>query len=74
MPVQPVAIRGTADIMPKHARGPSRRADIVVTIGEPISTEGLEGSRGRKVIARKVREAFLALGVPDGVEEASTAP
>jgi 1-acyl-sn-glycerol-3-phosphate acyltransferase len=68
MPVQPVAIQGTAEILPKRALGPKRRNDVVVTIGEPISTEGLAGSRGRKVIAARVREALLDLGVPDGAE------
>jgi hypothetical protein len=37
-----------------------------VRVGEAIPVEGLAGSAGRKVLADRVRQALLALGVPDG--------
>ncbi|MHC5011290.1 MAG: lysophospholipid acyltransferase family protein [Planctomycetota bacterium] len=71
--VQPVAILGTHPIMPKGSLGPRRGGTIRVRIGEPIPTADLEGSAGRKHLAVRVREALLALGVPDGDAEL-TAP
>ncbi len=65
-PVQPIAIEGTTAVMPKGARGPRRPGRVVMHIGEPIPVEGLEGSAGRKVLATRVRQALLDLGVPDG--------
>jgi len=70
LPVQPVAISGTYAIMPKRSFGPRRRGDVVLRIGPPIATDDLEGSPGRKVLAERVREALLALGVPDGADGA----
>lgn len=66
IPVQPIAICGTAEIMPKKAWGPRCKGRVVVRVGNPIPTEGLEGSTGRKILAARVRAALLELGVPDG--------
>ena len=66
VPVQPVAIIGSAAIFPKGAGGPVRSGTIEIRVGEPLSTAGLEGSTGRKALADRVRAALLALGVPDG--------
>jgi len=65
MPVQPIAILGTFDILPRNAAAPLRRGKIVIKVGEPIPVDGLKGSRGRKILAEKVRAAFLAMGVPE---------
>jgi len=40
VPVVPVAIRGTIDILPRGASAPRRGRRVEVTIGAPISTEG----------------------------------
>lgn len=68
LPVQPVAIAGTHEIMPKRSFGPRRGGEVVLRIGTPIPTDDLEGSRGRKIVAERVRDALLALGVPDGAD------
>jgi 1-acyl-sn-glycerol-3-phosphate acyltransferase len=62
VPVQPVLVRGTREIMPKGAWFPRRSGTVEVVVGEPIATEGLAGPTGRKALAARVREAFLALG------------
>jgi 1-acyl-sn-glycerol-3-phosphate acyltransferase len=64
--VQPVAVLGGHDVLPKHARAPLRPGTVLVRVGEVIPVAGLEGSAGRKVLSARVREALLALGVPDG--------
>jgi 1-acyl-sn-glycerol-3-phosphate acyltransferase len=61
--VQPVAIFGTYERMPRGTFGPNRGGDIIVRVGEPISVEGLKGNPGRKVISAQVEEALRALGV-----------
>ena len=61
--VQPVAILGTYERMPRGTIGPSKGGDIIVRVGEPISVEGLKGNPGRKIMAAKVEEALRALGV-----------
>jgi 1-acyl-sn-glycerol-3-phosphate acyltransferase len=61
--IQPVAILGTYERMPRGSIGPNRGGDIIVRVGEPISVEGLKGNPGRKVLAAKVEEALRALGV-----------
>jgi 1-acyl-sn-glycerol-3-phosphate acyltransferase len=62
VPVQPVLVRGTREIMPKGSWFPQRSGTIELVVGEPIPTEGLEGPTGRKALAAQVREAFLRLG------------
>ena len=64
--VQPLAVLGSGDILPKGAWVPRRGGVIEVRVGEPIPTAGLEGSAGRKHLADRARAALLALGVPDG--------
>jgi len=64
IPVQPVAILGSHDLMPREAAAPRRAGTIVLRVGEPIPVEGLKGSPGRKILSAKVREALHALGVP----------
>ena len=66
MPVQPIAILGSAEILPRGANGPKRSGVVRVRVGDPIDTRGLEGGQGRKVVAARVRAALLALGVPEG--------
>jgi 1-acyl-sn-glycerol-3-phosphate acyltransferase len=65
-PIHPIAILGTSRIMPKGALGPRRSGPVVVRVGEPIPVEGLRGSAGRKILSARVRDALLALGVPEG--------
>jgi 1-acyl-sn-glycerol-3-phosphate acyltransferase len=63
LPVQPVALLGTHDVWPRGGT-PRRSGEVLVRVGEPIDTEGLEGSVGRKRLADRTREALLSLGVP----------
>jgi 1-acyl-sn-glycerol-3-phosphate acyltransferase len=62
VPVQPVLLRGTRDIMPKGAWFPRRSGTIEIVVGEPIPTTGKHGPTGRKELAAEVRAAWLALG------------
>jgi 1-acyl-sn-glycerol-3-phosphate acyltransferase len=66
VPVQPIAIIGSAPILPKGAWGPHRSGTIEVRVGPPIPTADLRGSAGRKQLTEQVRAALLALGAPDG--------
>lgn len=63
IPVQPVAVLGSYDLMPRGALAPSRSGTIVLRVGEPIPIEGLKGSPGRKALAAKVRQALYDMGV-----------
>ncbi len=63
IPVQPVAILHTYDLMPRGVTAPRRAGTVVVRVGEPIPVEGLKGSPGRKILAEKVRVALAELGV-----------
>ncbi len=63
VPVQPVAVLGSYDLMPRSAPAPVRFGRIVLRVGDPIPVEGLKGSPGRKVLAQKVEEALRELGV-----------
>jgi 1-acyl-sn-glycerol-3-phosphate acyltransferase len=67
VPVQPFAILGAPEILPKGSWFPHRSGVIEVRVGEPIDAGGLTGSAGRKALADRTRAALLALGVPDGV-------
>jgi 1-acyl-sn-glycerol-3-phosphate acyltransferase len=62
VPVQPILVRGSHEIMPKGSWFPRRSGTIELVVGEPIPTEGRSGSTGRKELAAELREAWLALG------------
>jgi 1-acyl-sn-glycerol-3-phosphate acyltransferase len=64
--VQPIAVLGTFAIMPRGAAFPWRRGEVVVRAAPAIPIAGLDGGIGRKVLAARVREALVSLGVPDG--------
>jgi len=59
VPIVPVALVGTHDVMPKGSLRVKRRA-IELRIGEPISTEGLT-QRDRDLVLEKARERILRL-------------
>lgn len=61
--VQPVAILGTYERMPRGKSAPCRGGDLIFRVGEPISVEGLKGNPGRKVISAQVEAALRELGV-----------
>ncbi|MDA1194852.1 MAG: lysophospholipid acyltransferase family protein [Planctomycetota bacterium] len=63
LPVQPVAILGAYERMPRGSLGPSRGGEIIIRVGEPIPVAGLKGNPGRKVLAEQVETALRALGV-----------
>ena len=63
IPIQPVAIFGTYDRMPRGASYPRYGGEIVMKVGEPISIEGMKGGPGRRALAEKVVQAFHDLGV-----------
>lgn len=60
VPVVPVLLEGTYQVLPKGSITP-RPGPITVRIGEPISTEGLT-YEDRESLARQGREAIVALG------------
>ena len=61
--IQPVAILGTYERMPRGAVGPSHGGDIVIRVGEVIPVAGFKGSPGRKALAERVEAALRELGV-----------
>jgi 1-acyl-sn-glycerol-3-phosphate acyltransferase len=74
VPVQPLAIEGTFRSMPRSVWLPVRGGRVVVTVGEAIDVPAAGGGgAARKRLAAEVRDALLALGVPDGVPGASAA-
>ena len=66
VPVQPVAILGSREILPKGAWAPRRGGTIEVRVGDAIPTAGRGGAPSRKALAAEVRASLLALGVPAG--------
>jgi 1-acyl-sn-glycerol-3-phosphate acyltransferase len=64
VPVQPIAIVGCHDVLPKRAWAPRRGGTIEVRVGDPIPTAGLAGGPARKALAADVRRAILGLGAP----------
>lgn len=64
--VQPVAILGSHEMMPRGTNAPQHAGDLIIRIGKPISTQGLKGGKGRRELADKATEALIALGVPAG--------
>jgi 1-acyl-sn-glycerol-3-phosphate acyltransferase len=63
-PIQPVAILGAHEILPKGARTPRRRGVVEIRFGDAIQTAGRSGGPARKALATETRDALLSLGVP----------
>jgi len=63
-PLQPVAILGTYERMPRGAAYPRRGGTIVVRFGPPIPVTGAVGGPGRRALTQRLRAALLELGVP----------
>jgi 1-acyl-sn-glycerol-3-phosphate acyltransferase len=63
MPIQPIAILGSWEMMPRGASAPRRAGEIILRIGEPIPVEGMTGSRGRRELTARVEAALHDLGV-----------
>jgi 1-acyl-sn-glycerol-3-phosphate acyltransferase len=61
--IQPVAILGSWDMMPRSAKAPRHAGEILLRVGEAIPVDGLAGSPGRRVLAERVERAFRDLGV-----------
>jgi 1-acyl-sn-glycerol-3-phosphate acyltransferase len=73
MDLQPIAILGTYDTMPRGASHPLRTGAIHVRVGPPIPSAGAKGAPGRRHLTESLRHALLALGVPDGAAPAAPA-
>jgi len=63
IPIQPVALFGTYERMPRGASYPRYGGEIVMRVGEVIPTEGMKGGPGRRALATQVVEALHDLGV-----------
>jgi 1-acyl-sn-glycerol-3-phosphate acyltransferase len=66
-PLQPIAILGTYERMPRGAAYPRRGGTLTVRFGPPLSVAGAVGGPGRRVLTQRLRAALIALGVPDGL-------
>lgn len=64
VPVVPLAIKGTYEIMPPHTKKVLSRGEVVVVIGDPIETEGLS-LRDRDKLMEEVRR-----GIEEALKEA----
>lgn len=62
VPVVPVAIRGTREVLPVHGRIP-RPGPVTLTIGDPIPTAGLT-LKDRDRLTAEVRERIAAMLAP----------
>jgi 1-acyl-sn-glycerol-3-phosphate acyltransferase len=62
--VQPVAILGARDVLPKGAPFPLRSGTVEVRVGEPLAPPAGAGGPARKELADRVAAALAALGVP----------
>jgi 1-acyl-sn-glycerol-3-phosphate acyltransferase len=71
-PIQPVALFGTRDVLPKGSWLPARSGTVVVRVGVPVTTAG-RGSVARKALAAEVEAALVGLGVPPRETTASAA-
>jgi 1-acyl-sn-glycerol-3-phosphate acyltransferase len=74
MDLQPIAILGTHDLMPRGAPAPRRAGAIAVRVGPAIPSAGAKGGPGRRALTDAVRHALLGLGVPDGAAEPPPGP
>ena len=78
VPLQPLAVFGLHEVLPKGAWYPRRSGIVTIRVGEPIPMEGLAGSQGRKALAERTRTAFLALGLTEapgaGASDADAPP
>jgi 1-acyl-sn-glycerol-3-phosphate acyltransferase len=63
-PLQPIAILGTYERMPRGAAFPRRGGEVIVRFGPPIPVEGHVGGPGRRALTQRLRAALLDLGVP----------
>jgi 1-acyl-sn-glycerol-3-phosphate acyltransferase len=63
IPIQPVAIFGTYEMMPRGCPYPRRAGTVTLKVGEPIPIEGFRGGRGRRELSERVEQAFRDLGV-----------
>lgn len=63
LPVQPIAILNTHDLMPRGTLAPRGMGTVILRVGELIPVEGLKGNPGRRALAEKVRAALADLGV-----------
>lgn len=63
VPVIPVAILGTFDVLPRHRRWP-RRGAVTVRFGDPIPPPADPESVDPKAFAAGVMDAIAALGAP----------
>lgn len=68
MDLQPIAILGTYERMPRGVAYPKKSGVIHVRVGPAIPSAGAKGAPGRRALTEAVRKALLALGVPDGRE------
>jgi 1-acyl-sn-glycerol-3-phosphate acyltransferase len=70
VPIVPVAIRGTHDILPKHSLVP-RPGVVEVVIGKPIDTQGLEGQSLRDLmeqVYQAIQRGLRDTGGSGGIE------
>ena len=63
IPIQPVALLGTYDMMPRGTTYPRHAGEIVMRVGDPISVEGHKGGPGRRALSEQVDAAFRSLGL-----------
>jgi 1-acyl-sn-glycerol-3-phosphate acyltransferase len=63
--LQPVAILGSFDLMPRGAAYPRRTGTITVRFGPAIPVAGAVGGPGRRALTRELRAALLSLGVAE---------
>jgi len=63
-PLQPIAILGTYERMPRGAAYPRRGGTLTVRFGPPIPVVGSVGGPGRRALTQRLRTALLSLGVP----------
>ena len=63
-PLQPVAVLGTHEVLPKRAWAPRRGGVVTVRVGAAIPTAGRGGAPARKALAAEAPAALVALGVP----------
>ena len=60
VPIVPIAIRGSREIMPRGSVF-LRRGTVHVDVGEPIATAGIHSSGERTVLVEKIRDAIAQM-------------